>query len=229
LEQIENMQPFTLSLDLPARHLPENSLAGGGLAGGAIHEFRGCEGSAAHVAFAVLLLLGVPGNTPILWTGFSASCYPPGLAWLGLDPARCLFAQARDDAECLGTLETALRGGMAGVAEPRNLSRLAARRLALAAKQGNSIGFLLRNAPAFTATDSTAPATRWLVTPAPAVHSTTPLLRAELLYAKGGRPGVFFYEIKKEAEDAAPPALALVAATLVAERPAGPGQLRRAG
>jgi protein ImuA len=219
------MQPFTLSLDLPVgRHLPEN-----GLAGGAIHEFRGCEGSAAHVAFAVLLLLGLPGNIPILWTGFSASCYPPGLAWLGLDPARCLFAQARDDSECLGTLETALRGGMAGVAAPRNLSRLAAKRLALAAKQGNSIGFLLRHAPAFTPMDSTAPATRWLVTPAPAVHSATPLLRAELLYAKGGRPGVFFYEINKEADDAAPPALALVAATLVAERPAGIGKLRRAG
>ena len=213
------MQPFTLSLDLPARHLPEN-----GLVGGAIHEFRGCEASAAHVAFAVLLLPGVPGNMPILWAGFSASCYPPGLAWLGLDPARCLFAQARDDAECLGTLETALRGGMAVVAEPRNLSRLAARRLALAAKQGNSIGFLLRHAPAFTTTDSTAPVTRWRITPAPALRSATPLLRAELLYAKGGRPGVFFYEIKKEAEDAAPPALALVA-----ERPAGLGELRRAG
>jgi len=214
------MDNFALSLDLPiaGRHLP-----GAGLSGGAIHEFRGGDAGAAHVAFAVLLLVGLPGNTPVLWVGFSASSYPPGLAGLGLDPARCLFAKAKDDAECLGTLETALRGGMAGVAEAGSLSRLAARRLALAAKQGNSIGFLLRHAPAFTPLDSTAPATRWLVTPVPASGSA-PRLRAELLYAKGGRPGVFFYEIKKEAEDDTPPALALVA-----ERSDIAGEIRRAG
>jgi protein ImuA len=208
-------------LNLPEagrRHLPEN-----GLPGGAIHEFRGLDAGAAHVAFAVLLLVGLPGNTPILWVSFSGSSYPPGLARLGLDPARCLFAQVKSDAECLGTLETALRGGMAGVAEPRNLSRLAAKRLALAARQGNSIGFLLRQAPAFTAADSTAPLTRWLVTPAPA-SGAAPRLRVELLYAKGGRPGVFFYEINKEAEDDTPPALALVA-----ERPGIAGPVRRAG
>ncbi len=184
--------------------------------GGAVHEFRGNDAGAAHVVFAVLLLAGLPEATPILWVGFSASVYPPGLARLGLDPGRCLFAQAKDDAECLGTLEVALRGGMAGVAETGGLSRLAARRLALAAKQGNSIGFLLRHAPGFTPLDSTAPFTRWLITPEPDGY-----LRAELLYAKGGRPGVFFYEIDKEAEDDAPPALALVA-----ERSAGTGQRR---
>jgi hypothetical protein len=221
LEQIVNMYPFTLSFDLPIsgrRHLPE-----AGLQGGAVHEFRGGEMGAAHVAFAVLLLVGLPGNMPILWVSFSASSYPPGLAGLGLDPARCMFAQAKDDAECLGTLETALRGGMAGVAEPRNLSRLAAKRLALAARQGNSIGFLLRRAPAFTPVDSTAPLTRWLITPAPA-SGAAPRLRVELLYAKGGRPGVFYYEINKEAEDDTPPALALVA-----EQAGIAGEIRRAG
>lgn len=213
------MAPATHSLKLPAPvwHLP------GGLAGSAVHEFRGGPGPgpgpahAAHVGFVVLLLAGLPDQQPILWVSFAADAYPPGLAWLGLDPSRCLFAKAKDDAECLGTLEVALRGGMAGVAEVAGLSRLAARRLALAAKQGNSIGFLLRQAPAFTPMDSTAPATRWLITPAPGGQ-----LRAELLYAKGGRPGVFFYRIK-EADDATPPALALVA-----ERPEPAGQ-RRAG
>ncbi len=219
MEQMRNMYPFTLSLDLPisGRHLPR-----AGLPGGAIHEFRGGDAGAAHVAFAVLLLVGLPGNMPILWVSFSASSYPPGLAGLGLDPARCLFAKAKDDAECLGTLETALRGGMAGVAEAGSLSRLAARRLALAAKQGNGIGFLLRHAPAFTPLDSTAPVTRWMVTPVPSLSA--PRLRVELLYAKGGRPGVFFYEITKEADDGAPPALALVA-----ERADIAGQIRRAG
>ncbi len=207
------MQPSSLSLALPApaRYLPE-----GGLADSAVHEFRGKEG-AAHIGFVVLLLAGLPAQKPILWVSFSAAAFPPGLAWLGLDPGRCLFAQAKDDAQCLGTLEVALRGGMAGVAEVGALSRLAARRLALAAKQGNGIGFLLRQAPAFTPIDSTAPATRWLITPEPGG-----LLRAELLYAKAGRPGVFFYRIK-EADHETPPALALVA-----ER-AGPAGQRRAG
>lgn len=202
-----------LVLPAPAQHLPE-----GGLAGSAIHEFRGEAGNAAHVAFAVLLLAGLPAATPILWVSVSAAAYPPGLAWLGLDPACCLFAKAKDDAQCLGTLEVALRGGMAGVAEAGSLSRLAARRLALAAKQGNSIGFLLRHAPVFTLVDSTAPFTRWLITPEPGGQ-----LRAELLYAKGGRPGVFFYRIK-EADHDTPPALALVA-----ERPELAGPIHRFG
>jgi hypothetical protein len=216
LEQTVNMPQFTGSLALPltaTSHLP------GGVVGSAVHEFRGPEETAAHVAFAVLLLAGLPGGAPILWVSFSASAFPPGLARLGLDPARCLFAQAKDDAECLGTLETALRGGMVGIAEANSLSRLAARRLALAAKQGNSIGFLLRNAPAFTPIDSTAPATRWLITPQPGAQ-----LRAELLYAKGGRPGVFFYKINMETDDDAPPALSLVAGQSDIEE-----SIRRAG
>ncbi len=195
-----------LALPLPPTkhfwHLPEH-----GLAGCAIHEFRGPEAGATHAAFTVLLLAGLPDQKPILWVSPSPA-YPPGLAWLGLDPARLIFAQARDDAESLGTLEVGLRGGMAGVAEVLNISRLAARRLALAAKTGGSIGFLLRHAPAFTATDSTAFATRWMITPLPS-HAGAARIKAELLYAKAGRPGVFFYEIT-EAENATPPALTLV-------------------
>jgi protein ImuA len=192
------------------RHLPEN-----GLAGGAVHEFRGSDAGATHATFVVLLLARLPAQNPILWVSPSPA-YPPGLAWLGLDPARLIFAQARDDAESLGTLEVALRGGMAGVAEVLNISRLAARRLALAAKSGGSIGFLLRHAPAFTNTDSTAFATRWMITPLPS-HAGAARLKAELLYARGGRPGVFFYEIT-EAENATPPALTLVSGTAVGEQ-----------
>jgi len=202
-----------LALLLPAsrqlRHLPE-----GGLAGGAVHEFRAKDGE-THVSFAVLLLARLQAQNPILWISPSPA-YPPGLAWLGLDPARLIFAQARDDAEILGTLEVGLRGGMAGVAEAKNISRLAARRLALAAKTGGSIGFLLRHAPAFTATDSTAFATRWLITPLPS-QAGAARLKAELLYAKGGRPGVFFYEIT-EAENATPPALNLVSGIAETDR-----------
>jgi hypothetical protein len=91
----------------------------------------------------------------------------------------------------------------------------------LAAKTGGSIGFLLRHAPAFTATDSTAFSTRWLITPLPS-QAGAARLKAELLYAKGGRPGIFFYEIT-EAENATPPALTLVSAS------AEPARQQRAG
>ncbi len=219
------MAPLILPLAMSSSdglsgHLPE-----GGLARSAVHEFRAPEATAVHVIFAVLLLAEQVGTTPILWVSTVPSAYPPGLARLGLDPARCLFAQARNDAESLGTLEVALRGGMTGVAEADDLSRLAARRLALAAKQGGGIGFLLRHVPAFTPLDSTAPATRWLITPARGGTPGEPQLRVELLYAKGGRPGVFFFEIKKEAEDdSAPLSLALVAG-----RHDTKGQFRRTG
>ena len=173
---------------------------------GTMHEFRAPEATAGHLALVTLLLAELPLATPILWVSPTATWYPPGLAWLGLDPGRCLFAEARNDAESLGTLEVALRGGMAGVAESLGLSRLAARRLALAAKDGNSIGYLLRHASRQTALDSTSFATRWLVTPAPNGR-----LQAELLYAKGAQPAVFVYEILQEANHGTTaPALPLV-------------------
>ena len=133
--------------------------------------------------------------------------YPPGLAWAGLDPARCLFAQAADDAEVLSTLETGLRGGMAGVAECRGLSRLAAKRLALAARQGGGIGLVLRHVPARTQEDSTAFATRWLISPAPGTPELS-RIRAELLYAKGAQPGLFFFEVKEAGDGTTPPVVA---------------------
>jgi protein ImuA len=169
----------------------------GFLQGRAVHELRAPAGTDAHTGFAMLLLSALAGAAPILWVSTAPLWYPPGLAWAGLDPARCLFAQARDDTESLSTLETALRGGMAGAAECRTLPRLAAKRLAMAARQGGGIGLVLRHAPARTSEDSTAFATRWLISPAPGTPEFSGL-RAELLYAKGGRPRLFFFALGEE-------------------------------
>jgi protein ImuA len=185
-----------------------------GLASAAVHEIRAPEQNAGHVAFAVFFLAKFPSARPILWVSPQPLAYPPGLAWAGLDTARCIFAQAKDDDESLGALEVALRGGMAGVAECDRISRLAARRLALAAKTGGGIGFVLRHAPAFTAQDSTAFATRWMIQPAPDRH-----IRAALLYAKNAQPGVFMLALKG-GEDAPTPVLI--------DLPAAPAS-RRAG
>jgi protein ImuA len=220
---------MNLSLPLPplaaTPHIPAT-----GLQAGCVHELRAQAGTAAHAVFAVLLLASWTDKRPILWVEQNAATYPPGLAWLGLDPARILFATAADDAACLGSLEVALRGGMAGVGACRTLTRLAARRLALAARDGGSIGFLLRHAAAQTSTDSTAFATRWMISPAPSGMAGN-RLQAELLYAKGGRPGVFFYDIKEADHDATPPALALVTrgAEPHKQSRAEPREQRRAG
>jgi protein ImuA len=203
---------------LDRRPAPRLHLGAGLLQSGSFHELRAPEATAGHVAVAAILLAQLPHIVPLLWVSRSGAPYPPGMAWLGLDPARCLFAQARDDAESLGTLETGLRAGMAGVADCVALSRLAARRLALAAKTGGSVGFLLRHAPAFTATDSNAFTTRWLIAPAPRATPAAARLRADLLYAKGGQPAVFFYDIAEVPHGATPPALTLVEPAIIPER-----------
>ncbi len=171
-------------------------------AAGTMHELRAPEGTAGHAALAARALAAWPWAAPILWVG--ADMYPPGLAAAGLDPARCLFAEARDEAQKFAALEVALRGGMAGVAEVSACTRLAARRLALAARQGGSLGFVLRHAPARTATDCNAFASRWLITPAPGGR-----LLAERLYVKGGQPEIFLLEM--ETDHGTAPALDLVA------------------
>jgi len=189
----------------PIKTLP--ALFRHGLVSAAMHEIRAPEGSAGHVAFAVFFLAKFPTSRPVLWVSPQPLAYPPGLAWAGLDTARCIFAQAKDDHQSLGALEVALRGGMAGVAECEKLSRLAARRLALAAKTGGGIGFVLRHAPAFTALDSTAFATRWMIQPAPGGQ-----IRAELLYAKNAQPGVFMLALKGGEDEPAPVLIDLPAA-----------------
>ncbi len=149
-----------------------------------MHELRGPPHTAAHLAFALYHLAQAVG--PLLLISTRPAWYPPGLAALGVDPARCLFATARNDDECLGALEVALRGGMASLGECDALSRLAARRLSFAAKTGGVLGILVRHAPAVTALDSTAFASRWFITPAPGGA-----VLARRLYAKGAAPAEF--------------------------------------
>jgi protein ImuA len=172
----------------------------------AVHELRAPAGTAGHAGLAVLLLAEFWKDKPVLWVSAAPDCYPPGLAWRGMDPRHCLFAAAEDDAQALGSAEVALRGGMAGVVECRELSRLAARRLALAARQGSALGLVLRHAPARTRQDSTAFASRWMVHPAPGTPDA-PRWRAQLLYARGAMPGEYLFEGGGE-NAVAPPAVA---------------------
>lgn len=158
---------------------------------------------------------------PVLWAAARSDLYPPGLACLGLDPSRLILAEATREADRLAALETALAGGLHGVAEIEDLSRLAARRLALAARKGGGIGFVLRTR---RSGDSTACATRWRILPALSGTAGRPRLAADLLYARGADPDSFLLEPDHHAT---PPALTVVAR--LADPPSPARRHRRAG
>ena len=100
----------TLPLGLSSidRHL------GGGLAQAALHEVAG-SGSDAELAilpafFASQLIRRHPDRR-VLWVASTPDLYGPGLHGLGIDPARLLLAETRQDADSLWVLEEAARSG----------------------------------------------------------------------------------------------------------------------
>jgi protein ImuA len=167
---------------------------------GAVHDITGGD---AIVGFAVVFLATTVG-VPILWSGCRLDLYPPGLAWCALDPARLILAETPHESDRLGALEIALRGGMHGVAVVETVSRLAARRLSLAARSGGGIGLILHHR---SASDSNAFSTRWRIGAAQSGPDGAPRWCAELLYARGSPPGVFLVEVDRHAS---PPALVMV-------------------
>ncbi|HXK57628.1 MAG: translesion DNA synthesis-associated protein ImuA [Gammaproteobacteria bacterium] len=71
--------------------------------------------------------------------------YAPGFSLHGVDLTRLLLVKGRDEKECLWVLEQVLGAGCgAAVYWPQRLSRIALRRLQLAAERGGGSGFLLR-------------------------------------------------------------------------------------
>jgi protein ImuA len=80
----------------------------------------------------------------------SGRYYPPGLAELGIDPARCFNVDAPDTLAALKATADIARSGAAGVVlielagNPRLLDLTASRRLALAAEQTGTAVLLLR-------------------------------------------------------------------------------------
>ena len=82
--------------------------------------------------------------------------YAPGFFINGVDLSRLLLVNGRDEKECLWVLEQVLNAGCgAALSWPQRLSRMALRRLQLAAERGGGIGFLLRQ-PQFSAESSPA-------------------------------------------------------------------------
>jgi protein ImuA len=153
---------------------------GGGLALAALHEIRTREsrdcGAASGFALALIArLAAADGKNSMLWISEAGSrretgrLYAPGLAALGVDPARVVEVAARCTAEALWAFEAALscRGLGVAVCELRqaSLDLSATRRCALRARGAGVTGLLLRLA---APPEPTAAELRFCVSAAPA-------------------------------------------------------------
>ena len=208
---IAGMEGSRDSADLFASgHPGMDAWLGGGLARGRMHEIHGDPtgetggGAGAAMTFAALLAARAdPGENALLWLRTdtaerrSGRLYAPGLAELGIDPARLVLGVVEDDTALLrSALDGARCSGLGAIilecwGNPRLFDLTASRRLVLAAEASGVSILLLRIAgtPAANAAD-----TRWRVqaapsTPLPANAPGPPAFLVELLRRRAGAPG----------------------------------------
>lgn len=182
---------------------------GGGLARGRLHEVfaRSPADSVAAAGFSAMLAIRVPGE--IIWLRQARTArsvpYPPGLAEIGLDPARLVLVTLPDVTALLRAAADAVRCPGVGVVmvsvagNPRLLDLTATRRLALAAERTGATVLLTRVA---AKENPSAARTRWRVAAAPSAPLAgmapgaplagmapgAPTLRLELPRRRGGPP-----------------------------------------
>lgn len=209
-----------LSTGLPALDsvLPEN-----GLARACVHETAG----AASDGFIAALAARLAG--PVLWCVQQAAAdrlYAPGLARFGLGPDRLTVAVCPNRTDCLWAMEEGLRAGVlaAVVGEPDGAVDLtASRRLQLAAETGSTTGFVLLRGGVRGRLAPSAVASRWQVTPLPALGRGTGLRwQVRLLRCRGGGEGTWEIDWDETADR-----FGLAAA--VVDRPVEPRRQRRLG
>lgn len=166
----------------------------GGLARGRVHEFfAAAEEEGAVAGLGLILGRLAAEDAPLLWLRTAAAGraggmpYGPGLAAMGIDPARLVIGVMADDAMLLRAAVDALRCPALGalMVELRGRAPLldltASRRLALAAEGSGVTALLLRigGDPVPSAAD-----TRWQVAAAP----STPL--------PGNGPGMSVFDLR---------------------------------
>ena len=151
-------------------HADADSVLGGGLLLGAVHEIFAHDASAS--GFAVCAAQRVRGTKKMLWImqDFSAlehgALSPCGFAELGIDPSKLLLLRAADAADALRAGVDALSCTGLGavimeiVGNPKILDLVASRRLTLAAQHKNVTAFLLRQG---AVAEPSAAQTRWQI------------------------------------------------------------------
>ena len=182
-------------------HLPH-----GGVARGALHEIAPQQHGDTPAAFGFLLALlarlAPASRRPILLVGSPRTDHGRphghGLQRLGIDPARLILVEARNETQALWAIEEALRSAVpAAVAGTiRKLDLRASQRLQLAAGDTGLPLVLLRPAPA---DEASAAATRWRIGAAEAARDRFGLLartrwNVRLVRCRNGRPGDWLVE-----------------------------------
>jgi protein ImuA len=225
---------LAFGLDALDGHLPH-----GGLATNALHEVAPQQHGDTPTAFGFLVALlarFAPATRPLLFVASHRALadhgrpHGHGLQQLGLDPARLILVETRNDKQTLWAMEEALRsrvpaavgGAIAG------LDLKTSQRLHLAAGEAGLPLWLLRPA---RADDASAAATRWRIGTAEAARDRFGLLactrwRARLERCRNGRPGDWLVEFDHAAYRFS---LAAPLADPALPRDAGAHALRHAG
>jgi protein ImuA len=196
--------PFGLA-DLDA-HLPQ-----GGLTVGALHEVAPQQHGDTPAAFGFLAALMAqfmarftPATRPVLLVAAAhvlaehGRPHGHGLQQLGLDPARLILIETRNEKQALWAMEEALRSGVpaaiGGVAARLDLK--ASQRLQLTAGEAG-VPLLLLRPPVIE--DASAAATRWRIGAAEAARDRYGLVthtrwNVRLERCRNGRPGDWLVE-----------------------------------
>lgn len=209
IARIERRRPETPPALAPLGVEALDARLGGGLARGRLHELFAAEpadtGSAAGFA-AMLALITAPEGQPLVWLRQEDAerrggrLHPPGLAEIGLDPARLLLVLLPDPVALLRAAADVVRCRPVGAAvielwrQPRALDLTASRRLAVAAEDSGVTTLMLRTEaePMPSAAHS-----RWSIAAAPSVALEAeapghPALDVELLRQRGRPAGARF-------------------------------------
>jgi protein ImuA len=184
----------------------DTRLAGGGLAGGALHEAAPDRSHWGDDAAATLFLASIAARTagPVLWALGRRDLFAPGLALAGLSPERLLYAECGRDEDVLAVMEEGLRHGGLGavVGEAARVPMAATRRLQLAAEEGGTLALMLkrwRKNGADPLSEPSAAVTRWRIASAPSSPLPVPGIgRArwslQLARQRGGEPHLWTME-----------------------------------
>ncbi len=165
---------------------------------GTIHEFLSFEPehAAACGGFITGILSALMQNgSASLWIGVSRHIFPPALKTFGIEPDRVIFIDLKREKDVLWAMEEALKceGIAAVIAEVKEISFAASRRLQLAVEKSKVTGFLLRTST--TALKATACVARWQISPLPSEPEDGlpgvgfPRWNVELLKVRNGNPG----------------------------------------
>ena len=227
-------------------HPQADTVLGGGLRPGALHEVFAKDWSAG--GFAVALAVLVAGHAfhgksrPFFWVrpDYEALEYgavsPAGLLELGGDPRQLIQVRTRCAADALSAASDILGSPHVGVlllemqGDPRCLDLVASRRLAFAAGESGATAILLREGAEAA---PSAALTRWQAASTPSREGDddwgNPVFAAQLIRHRAGGLGDFLMQWNSENAcftDAASHIGAVAAAS--ADRPAYPPRQRRA-